>query len=112
MCSGWFRQHGKHLPDGYRPRNAFRRFNIGNNQPMPLMDFISILEGALGRTAEKNYLPMQDGDVPATYADTDRLAEWVGFSPTMPVDTGIARFVDWYFSFFPESAIPGRRLTG
>ncbi len=99
-------------PDPGTAQAPFRLFNIGNNQPMPLMDFISILEGALGRTAEKNYLPMQDGDVPATYADTDRLAEWVGFSPTMPVDTGIARFVDWYFSFFPESAIPGRRLTG
>jgi UDP-glucuronate 4-epimerase len=90
-------------PDPGTAQVPFRIFNLGNHQPIPLMDFISTLETALGQVAEKRYLPMQDGDVPATYADIDRLAEWVGFSPTTTIEMGLARFVAWYFGFFPNA---------
>jgi UDP-glucuronate 4-epimerase len=67
---------------------------------VPLMDFIGCIEEALGRKAEKNLLPLQDGDVPATYADVDSLQEWVGFSPATDIRTGIARFVTWYREYY------------
>ena len=78
----------------------YRVFNIGNNQPTPLMDYITALESALGRTAQKNYLPMQPGDVPATAANTDELKAWVGFKPNTAVSDGVARFADWYSNFY------------
>ncbi len=78
----------------------YRVFNIGNNDPVPLMDFIGALEQATGRTAEKIYLPMQDGDVPATYADTSLLDQWVGFAPATPIQDGIDRFVAWYRDYY------------
>jgi len=74
----------------------FRVFNIGNGQPVPLLDFIGALESALGRPADKNYLPMQPGDVPATAADTDALHAWIGFRPHTPVADGVKRFAQWY----------------
>jgi len=74
----------------------YRVFNIGNHQPVPLLDFIDCLEQALCRTAVKEFLPMQEGDVPATYASTDALREWIGFSPSTPLADGIGRFVAWY----------------
>jgi UDP-glucuronate 4-epimerase len=77
-----------------------RLYNIGNHQPMPLMEFIGILEEALGRQAVKNYLPMQDGDVPATYADTTALQAAVGFKPSTPVAEGLRRFVAWYRDYY------------
>ena len=83
-------------PDPATSNVPYRIFNIGNRQPVPLMDYIGALERALGRTAQKNFLPMQDGDVPATYADVDALNAWVGFHPATSIDDGIARFVDWY----------------
>jgi len=78
----------------------YRVFNIGNNNPVPLLDFIGCLEDALGKKAEKNLLPLQDGDVPATYANTDALNEWVGFVPGTPIEQGIARFVAWYRDYY------------
>ena len=83
-------------PDPGTSNVPYRVFNIGNHQPVPLLDYIASLERALGMTAEKRLLPMQDGDVPATYADTDALREWVGFQPATSIDVGIARFVAWY----------------
>jgi UDP-glucuronate 4-epimerase len=81
------------------PENAggapYRIFNIGNHDPVPLMDFIGCIEQALGREAIKEFLPMQDGDVPATYASTEALHRWVGFAPS-PLKDGMARFVRWY----------------
>lgn len=79
--------------DGNAP---YRIFNIGNNQPVNLMDFIAALESALGMAAKKNFLPMQPGDVPATYADTSELEAWVGFKPSMPLKEGVVQFVSWY----------------
>jgi len=75
-------------------------FNIGNHQPVALMDFIRILEEALGRKAVCNFLPMQDGDVPVTYAETARLRTAVGFAPATPLAEGIARFVAWYRDWY------------
>ncbi len=75
-------------------------YNIGNHQPIKLIDFISVLEKALGKEAKKQLLPMQAGDVPATYADTTRLHNAVGYAPTTPIDKGISAFVNWYRSFY------------
>lgn len=87
-------------PDPASSDAPYRVFNIGNNQPTPLMEYISALETSLGQTAEKNYLPMQPGDVPATSANTDELHGWVGFKPNTSVQHGVARFVDWYRNYY------------
>ena len=78
----------------------FRVFNIGNNQPEQLMDFIGLLESAIGKTAQKEFLPMQAGDVKATYADTSALETWVGFKPYTPLNEGVEKFVNWYRQFY------------
>lgn len=78
----------------------YRLYNIGNHQPVSLLRFIEVIEQALGKTAQKNFLPMQPGDVPTTYADVDDLMRDVGFQPSTPIDTGIARFVEWYRSYY------------
>ncbi len=78
----------------------YRIYNIGNNSPVELMDFIAVLEEALGREAKKNFLPMQPGDVPATFANIDDLVADVGFAPATPLKEGVARFVDWYRSYY------------
>jgi UDP-glucuronate 4-epimerase len=91
--------------DGARPDPAvsfapYRLYNIGNNRPVKLMDFIAILEGHLGRKAKKNFLPMQAGDVPATYADVDDLMADAAFKPATPIEEGIGRFVAWYRDYY------------
>lgn len=78
----------------------FEIFNIGNHNPVALMDFIHCVEQACGREAKKEYLPMQDGDVPITYADTRRLQEAIGFAPSTSLAEGMQRFVDWYRKFY------------
>jgi UDP-glucuronate 4-epimerase len=78
----------------------YRLYNIGNNQPVALMDFIAILEGHLGREAKKNFLPMQAGDVPATFADVDDLMADADFKPATPIEEGIRRFVAWYHEYY------------
>jgi UDP-glucuronate 4-epimerase len=78
----------------------YRVFNIGNNNPVRLLDFIACIEDALGKKAEKRLLPLQDGDVPATYANTDALNDWVGFVPGTGVPEGIGRFVAWYRDYY------------
>ena len=78
----------------------YRLFNIGNNQPEKLMDFIGLLESAIGKTAQKEFLPMQAGDVKATYADTSALEAWVGFKPHTPLNDGVEKFVSWYHQFY------------
>jgi UDP-glucuronate 4-epimerase len=78
----------------------YRVFNIGNNNPVQLLDFISAIEDALGMRAEKRLLPLQDGDVPATYANTDLLDDWVGFVPGTSVREGVGRFVAWYRDYY------------
>jgi UDP-glucuronate 4-epimerase len=87
-------------PDPGGSRAPWRVYNIGNHTPVELMRVIELIEEALGREAEKNYLPMQPGDVPATYADVDDLARDVGFAPSTPIEVGIERFVAWYREFY------------
>ena len=86
--------------DPARSNVPFRVFNIGNHDPVPLMDFISAIEGAVGREAVKNFLPLQSGDVPATSADVQELEAWTGFRPATPVPEGVRRFVAWYRAYF------------
>jgi UDP-glucuronate 4-epimerase len=91
--------NGDH-PDPGTSKAPYRLYNIGNNEPVELMRFIEVIEACLGKTAEKNFLPMQDGDVPATFADVDDLARDVGYAPTTSIETGIARFVAWYQDYY------------
>jgi UDP-glucuronate 4-epimerase len=74
----------------------YRVYNIGNNKPEPLLRLIEVLENAIGRKAEKKMLPMQPGDVKATYADISAIRRDTGFAPTTPIDVGVPRFVEWY----------------
>jgi UDP-glucuronate 4-epimerase len=87
-------------PDPSSSRAPYRLYNIGNNNPVQLMDFISALEKILGKEARKNLLPLQPGDVPSTYADVDDLVQDLGYKPETSVEEGIARFVEWYRDFF------------
>jgi len=87
-------------PDPGTSRAPYRLYNIGNNEPVELLRFIEVLEQCLGRRAEMNLLPMQDGDVPDTYADVDDLMCDTGYRPATPIETGIARFVAWYRDYY------------
>lgn len=87
-------------PDSATSKAPYRLYNIGAHRPVELMHFIEVLERCLGIEAEKNFLPMQPGDVPATYADVDDLMRDVGYAPDTPIETGIARFVDWYKDYY------------
>jgi UDP-glucuronate 4-epimerase len=87
-------------PDPGTSYAPYKNYNIGNNQPVELMHFIETLENYLGLKAEKNLLPMQPGDVPATYADVDALVQDVGFKPNTSIELGIERFVEWYRSYY------------
>ncbi|HSI53066.1 MAG TPA: NAD-dependent epimerase [Ramlibacter sp.] len=87
-------------PDPAASTAPYRVFNIGNHQPTPLMDYVNALEQALGVQAQKNFLPMQPGDVPATFADVEALNDWVGFRPDTPVVEGVRRFADWYRNYY------------
>jgi len=87
-------------PDPARSNVPYRVFNIGNNDPVKLMTFIDAIEKAIGRPAEKNFMPLQDGDVPATFADVSELNAWTGFRPETPVQQGIGNFVSWYRGYF------------
>ena len=78
----------------------YRLYNIGNHQPVDLMRFIEVLEQALGKKAKKNFVPMQPGDVQATYADVNDLISDVGFKPDTPLEVGMRRFVDWYREYY------------
>jgi len=94
------------VPDPGTSNAPFRVFNIGNHNPVPLLDFIGCIEDALGLKAQKNLLPLQDGDVPATYADVDALTAWTGFAPATDIRTGIGRFVDWYRDYYKVGERP------
>ena len=86
-------------PDPATSDAPFRVYNIGNNAPVALADFIAALEAALGRTAVRELLPMQPGDVPDTFADSTRLARATGYRPATPVAEGVRRFVEWYLAY-------------
>jgi UDP-glucuronate 4-epimerase len=87
-------------PDPGTSRAPYRIYNIGNHQPVELMEFIRTIESALGKDAILEMQPMQPGDVPATYADVDDLTRDTGFSPSTPIATGIENFVTWYRDYY------------
>lgn len=87
-------------PDPATSAAPYRVYNIGNNNPVELMQFIACIEKAVGREAKKNFLPIQPGDVPKTYANVDALVDDVGFKPSTPIEVGIPRFVEWYRSYY------------
>lgn len=87
-------------PDPGTSYAPYRIYNIGNNNPVELLAFIEAIEQNLGLTAQKNLLPLQAGDVPATYADVDDLMNDVGFKPATPIGAGIERFVEWYRGYY------------
>ena len=87
-------------PDPGSSAAPYRLYNIGNNQPVELLDFIAVLEECLGRPAQKDFQPLQAGDVPETCADVDDLVQAVGFRPTTPLREGLARFVEWYRAYY------------
>ncbi|MBA2591869.1 MAG: NAD-dependent epimerase [Pseudomonadota bacterium] len=87
-------------PDPGTSRAPYRLYNIGNNHPVNLLRFIEVLEGCLGRVAEKKLLPMQPGDVPDTYADVKDLVDDVAYRPATPVEVGVERFVNWYKDYY------------
>jgi UDP-glucuronate 4-epimerase len=87
-------------PDPARSWAPYQVLNIGRHGPAGLLDYLDALESALGRKAQRRYLPMQPGDVAATYADTSALQEWTGFAPSTSIDEGITRFVAWYRDYY------------
>ena len=89
-------------PDPATSWAPYRLYNIGNHRSVSLMDYIEAIEACLGRKAEKEFLPMQPGDVAATNADVSELQRAVGFAPRTPVTEGVRRFVDWYRSYYPS----------
>ena len=91
-------------PDPGTSAAPYRIYNLGNHTPVQLMRMIEVLEGCLGRTAEKQMKPMQPGDVPATYADVEALADDVGFAPATPIEEGVKRFVAWYRDYYGIAA--------
>lgn len=91
----------KHIPSTNTDSPVpYRLYNIGNNQPVALLDFINAIEQSLGKKAVKEFLPLQPGDVTATYADIDDLYQAVGFKPSTPLQIGIDNFVKWYQEFY------------
>lgn len=90
-------------PDPSTSYAPYKLYNIGNNNPVELMHFIEALEACLGKKAEKNLLPIQAGDVPATYADVDDLINDVGFKPSTTIEEGIKKFVEWYREYYADT---------
>jgi UDP-glucuronate 4-epimerase len=89
-------------PDPSGSPAPYRIYNIGNNSPVKLMDFIEAIEDSLGKKAEKNFLPMQAGDVPATWADVDDLVKDMDYAPSVEIREGVDRFIKWYLEYYRE----------
>ena len=87
-------------PEPSTSQSPYRIYNIGSNRPVDLLRYIEILEDCLGKKAQKNMLPLQPGDVPDTYANVDALVNDVGYKPAMPIEQGIANFVEWYRDYY------------
>jgi UDP-glucuronate 4-epimerase len=92
----------KSSPDPASSWAPYRLFNIGNHQPVELMTFIDTLETALGKVAQKNFLPMQNGDVTATNADIQALHDLTGFAPATSLSEGVGRFVQWFKQYYTK----------
>ncbi len=89
-----------HIPQSKESSVPYKIYNIGNNQPVELAHFIEVLEDCIGKKAIKEFLPMQPGDVPMTYADVDDLIKDVGFQPNTPLEVGLEKFVSWYKNYY------------
>jgi UDP-glucuronate 4-epimerase len=87
-------------PDPASSAAPYRIYNIGSNNPVELLRFIELMEQGLGKTAVKNLLPMQPGDVPDTYANVDNLIQSVGYKPQTSIEEGVARFIEWYRHYY------------
>jgi len=87
-------------PDPSSSKAPYKIYNIGNNAPVKLMSFIEAIEEKLGKTAKKKLMPLQMGDVPATYADVEDLVQNIGYKPATTIKTGIDRFIDWYLEYY------------
>lgn len=87
-------------PDPGTSRAPYRLYNIGNQKPVELMRYIEVIEECVGKQAKKNLLPMQPGDVPDTWADTEDLSNDVGYAPSTPIEVGVRHFVDWYIDYY------------
>jgi len=87
-------------PDPSSSFAPYRLYNIGNNKPVELLRFIEVIEEKTGKKAIKNFMPIQDGDVPETYADVEDLMREVDFKPSTPIEVGVGRFVDWYRDYY------------
>jgi len=98
-------------PDPATSRAPYRLYNIGNNRPVELLHYIEVLENCLGRKAKQNMLPLQIGDVPDTWADSEDLVRDVGYRPSTPVETGVAHFVEWYLDYYKNGVPPDPRVT-
>ena len=92
-------------PDPGTSKARWRVYNIGNNRPINLMDYIGALEKALGKEAEKEFLPMQPGDVPDTWANVDDLVEQFDYKPNTSVEQGVANFAAWFMGYYSRKAI-------
>jgi UDP-glucuronate 4-epimerase len=95
-------QWNSDAPDPATSKGPYRLYNIGNNQPVELMRYIECIEQCLGKKAQKNLLPLQQGDVPDTFADIEDLERDVGYRPATPVEVGVERFVRWYVDYYKE----------
>jgi UDP-glucuronate 4-epimerase len=89
-------------PDPGSSPAPYRLYNIGNSSPVKLLDFIEAIEKALGKKARKNFMPLQPGDVPATWADVDDLIREFSYRPSTPIADGVQKFVEWYRGFYQE----------
>lgn len=89
-------------PDPASSKAPYRLYNIGNSAPVELMKYIECIESRLAKKAQKNLLPLQQGDVPDTFADVDDLVRDVGYKPATPVEEGVRKFVDWYVSYYKK----------
>ena len=87
-------------PDSATSFAPYRLYNIGNNKPVELLRFIEVIEEKLGKKAVKNLLPIQEGDVPETFADVDDLMRDVDFKPATSIEDGVGRFIDWYKDYY------------
>ncbi len=87
-------------PDPSSSFAPYRIYNIGNNKPVELLRFIELIEEKVGKKAIKNLMPIQDGDVPETYADIDALMHEIDFKPSTPIEVGVGKFVDWYVEYY------------
>jgi UDP-glucuronate 4-epimerase len=96
-------EYSEESGDPSRSKAPYKVYNIGNNNPVKLMDFISAIENALGKEAKKNFLPLQAGDVPSTYANVDDLVRDMNYKPETTIQTGINNFIEWYREFFESN---------